>query len=95
MAPTTSKLYTYSNAIFWIFYFCREELLDKLFMVMGINVEILFRHPDKSYVLTADNAKKILAILMRFRYYNIIVFILGLHCNHQCVYKSGVTFQLC
>ena len=44
-------------------------------MVMGINTEILYRYPDSSYVLTADNTKKILAILMRFRhvlkYYNV------------------------
>ena len=43
-------------------YFCREELLLKLLMVMGINTEILYRYPDSSYVLTADNTKKILAI---------------------------------
>ena len=62
--------------LFHISLFCREVLLAKLFMVMGINTEILYRYPDKSYVLTADNTKKILAILMRFRYYIIIVFML-------------------
>ena len=46
---------------------------------MGINTEILYRYPDRSYVLTADNTKKILAILMRFRYYNMIAFMLH-HC---------------
>jgi len=50
------------------FSFYSDELLNKLFLVMGINTDILFRYPDNSYVLTADNAKKILAILMRFRY---------------------------
>ena len=51
---------------------------------MGINAEILFRYPDNSYVLTADNTKKILAILMRFRYYNIMVFTFT-KCNvHRC-----------
>ena len=35
---------------------------------MGINTEKLSILPDNSYVLTADNTKKILAILMRFRY---------------------------
>ena len=45
----------------------RDELLMKLLTVMGINAEILYRHPDSSYVLTADNTKKMMAILMRFR----------------------------
>ena len=40
----------------------------KLLTVMGINTEIMYRTPDSSYVLTADNTKKIMAILMRFRY---------------------------
>ena len=57
----------YNN--YCIILFHREELLVKLFTVMGINTEILYRYPDKSYVLTADNTKKILAILMRFRYH--------------------------
>ena len=47
-------------------------MLLKLLMVMGIDNEKLCRHPDLSYVLTADNVKKILAILMRFRYYIIM-----------------------
>ena len=39
-------------------------------MVMGIDAdsELLCTRLDNSYVLTADNTKKILAILMRFRY---------------------------
>ena len=44
----------------------------KLLTVMGINTEILYRYPDSSYVLTADNTKKIMAILMRFRYVYIV-----------------------
>ena len=65
-------------------------MLLKLLMVMGINLEILFRRPDNSYVLTADNTKKILAILMRFRYV--------LKCPqyiNEYVCNLGVTFQLC
>ncbi|XP_065899490.1 E3 ubiquitin-protein ligase rnf213-alpha-like isoform X3 [Dysidea avara] len=54
----------------------QEELLVKLLTVMGINMEILYRHPDNSYVLTADNTKKIMAILMRFRC-NIPVILMG------------------
>ena len=71
MALQTSKLYTHVYTFCALFYyclFCREELLEKLFTVMGINTKILYRYPDRSYVLTADNTKKILAILMRFRY---------------------------
>ena len=56
-----------------MFHICRKVLLVKLLTVMGINAELLYRYPDRSYVLTADNTKKILAILMRFRYYIIIV----------------------
>ena len=44
-------------------------MLNKLLMVMGINTEIDCKPSDPSYVLTDDNTKKILAILMRFRYY--------------------------
>ena len=72
MALTTSKFYSclyHVFVLYFIFLFCREELLLELFMVMGINTEMLYRYPDKSYVLTADNTKKILAILMRFRYH--------------------------
>ena len=36
-------------------------------MVIGVDDEECKRF-DRSYVLTADNTKKILAILMRFRY---------------------------
>ena len=45
----------------------------KLLTVMGINTEILYRYPDSSYVLTADNTKKIMAILMRFRYECVVI----------------------
>ena len=45
----------------------REELLSKLLMVTGKSSGDNFNNPDSSYVLTADNTKKILAILMRFR----------------------------
>ena len=79
MALTTSQLYTclhHVHIVYFVSLFCREELLLKLFMVMGINTEILYRYPDKSYVLTADNTKKIMAILMRFRYHIMVVFIL-------------------
>ena len=64
---SNNQLVMYSVCIIPIF-ICREELLHKLFMVMGINTELLNKYPDSSYVLTADNTKKILAILMRFRY---------------------------
>ena len=75
MAPTTSKFYTHVHTPCIIrFQFYSKELLNKLLTVMGINTEILYRRPDKSYVLTADNTKKILAILMRFRYYCIILY---------------------
>ena len=68
MALMISKLYNLLYVNYFNFYFCRKELLNKLFMVMGIDNEKLSILPDNSYVLTADNTKKILAILMRFRY---------------------------
>ena len=71
-ALTISKPCVVFCALFQVSHFNRKELLDKLFMVIGIDAENLRRHPDKSYVLTADNTKKMLAILMRFRYYIII-----------------------
>ena len=54
---------TYSHEFLFDF---REELQSKLLTVMGIT-ETCICHDD-SYVLTSDNTKKILAILMRFRY---------------------------
>lgn len=54
-------------------------------MVMGVKAEKC----DASYVLTADNTKKILAILMRFRYD------LMLDQNHKAIVAADVTFQWC
>ncbi|XP_065899482.1 E3 ubiquitin-protein ligase rnf213-alpha-like isoform X2 [Dysidea avara] len=54
----------------------QRTLLEELFKVIGIDTEMLSKSPDDSYVLTPDNAKKILAILMRFRC-NIPVILMG------------------
>ena len=48
----------------YMFYY-RKEQIQKLGMVIGNENTA---DPDKSYQLTTDNAKKILAIYMRFRY---------------------------
>ena len=43
----------------------KETMVEKIAMVMGVKLSY---DPDKSYVLTADNLIKILAIQMRFRF---------------------------
>lgn len=43
----------------------RNELLDKLCKVIGLRSSVIY--PDESYVITADNVMKMMAILMRFR----------------------------
>jgi hypothetical protein len=43
----------------------KEDLLEKLALVIGL--EFQYEDPDPSYVITADNVMKMLAILMRFR----------------------------
>ena len=43
----------------------KETMIEKIAMVMGVKLSY---DPDKSYVLTADNLIKILAIQMRFRF---------------------------
>lgn len=44
----------------------KEDMLIKICSVMGFTFE---KDPDESYVLTSDNMIKILAIQMRFRYF--------------------------
>lgn len=53
----------------------REEQLQKLAAVIGLNPQAI-KDPNPSYVLTADNIIKILAIIMRLRC-NIPVIIMG------------------
>ena len=61
---------------------------------MGIddNLELLCTQLDSSYVLTADNTKKMLAILMRFRYYKVLCYVHIFVCIYM-IYV-GVIFQL-
>ena len=47
----------------------KDTMIHKIGMVMGLNRDL--KDPDESYVLTADNVIKILAIHMRFRYENV------------------------
>ena len=49
-------------------FLCRESKIEKLCLVLGNDKA---RDPDKTYELTSDNVKKILAIYMRFRYLKI------------------------
>lgn len=44
----------------------RPELLDKLSKMVGSFTKTV-EDPDSSYVITADNVMKMMAILMRFR----------------------------
>ena len=45
----------------------RDERLRRLYQVMGVPFSQEIIDPDDTYELTTDNAKKILAIYMRFR----------------------------
>lgn len=45
----------------------KDTIIQKIRMVMGLQRSM---DPDPTYVLTVDNLIKIMAIHMRFRYYN-------------------------
>ena len=65
---TCEKFYSVSvtiyNLLFLSWILNRVALMEKLCRIIGAeNYD-----PDKTYELTADNVKKMLAIYMRFRY---------------------------
>ena len=59
-----AKLHDAANDAGRIFFRHRNEKINKLCSVMGVQSGY---DPDRAYELTTDNVKKILAIHMRFR----------------------------
>ena len=56
-------------------YWNKNTMINKIGMVMGLEWSY---DPDSSYVLTIDNVIKIMAIHMRFRYYNLAIKMKGM-----------------
>ncbi len=56
----------------------KPMMISKVCTVMGIQdrryVGEVLQDPDDTYVLTVDNVTKILAIQMRFRYYDLAIY---------------------